>query len=195
MPEVTGQVQAVSSKVLPSGTYHSFCVDDEWYRTGRTPTQVQKGYKVRFAFNDTKYGKEVDVDSLKFKEGEAPPANSKGKGGVGLSKDQYWANKEAKDVDTQQRISFQAATNTAIALVTAAITNGYIAFPKSAKTEAKFDAYKEIIMKEAEDLFKIYQEVPENAERYCASKDSVAETFPEIEEEAPVEEVEEDEWN
>ena len=183
MPEVTGTVERVASKKLPSGMYYSFLMNDEWYRTGRTKTPVEAGYKVRFSFTDGQYGKQVDTDSLKFKEGEAP-AQSSGKSGG-----------EGGYAETQLRISFQAAFNSASNLVAEAIKNEFITFPKSAKAADKFAAYKNMVMDETINLYSVYQSVPEKSAEWLAQ---VAAANAPAADDIPFEEADEDgedEWD
>lgn len=162
MAQETGTVLAVSSKQLQSGTYYSFNVNDVWYRTGKKRAPVEKGYKVRFNYTEDKYGKQVDLTSVQFKEGEAPKSTGKSYNAGGAGKDSYWADKEKRDVDTQKRISYQAAMNTAINVVNGAISNEYLKIPggKKATLEAYFAAIKE----QAAELYRDYQNVPENHE-------------------------------
>ena len=187
MPEVIGQIAAVSSKQLPSGLYHSFCVDDVWYRTGRDFTNVAKGYKVKFNFEENQYGMQVDVPSLKFKEGEAPPPQTNGakapyqkKSGYDPTeakrREKYWADKEARDIENQKRISYQAATNTAIQLLNGAIANDCVAVPKGKNLGARFEAFQAMVDEEAERIFRIYQLVPENFDAVMGGTEEVVQT-------------------
>ena len=101
--QLTGTVQRVSEKQLPSGLYHSFMLDDAWYRTGKIKAKgIEAGYKVQFDFTEDKYGKQVDIKSIKFKAGEAPPAtNSGSKKAVG--RDDFWSNKEVRDIEDHEQ--------------------------------------------------------------------------------------------
>jgi hypothetical protein len=174
MTQIIGEVAAASSKQLPSGTYYSFCVDDVWYRTGREDSGVQKGYRVKFDFTEDKYGKHAE--NIQFKAGEAPPAKSYG-GGKKSSYDpqeakrreKYWAEKELRDIENQKRISYQAATNTALAIVTAAMEKELVAVPKGKNLGAKFEAFQAMVDEEAERIFRIYDAIPANYEALVAS--------------------------
>ena len=187
MTQVIGEVAAASSKQLPSGTYYSFCVDDVWYRTGREDSGVQKGYRVKFDFTEDKYGKHAE--NIQFKAGEAPPAKSYG-GGKKSSYDpqeakrreKYWAEKELRDIENQKRISYQAATNTALAIVTAAMEKELVAVPKGKNLGAKFEAFQAMVDEEAERIFRIYDAIPANYEALVAS-DEVQERTTDFDEE------------
>jgi hypothetical protein len=177
MTQVIGEVAAASSKQLPSGTYYSFCVDDVWYRTGREDSGVQKGYRVKFDFTEDKYGKHAE--NIQFKAGEAPPADAKKPYGGGKKssydpqeakrREKYWAEKELRDIENQKRISYQAATNTALAIVTAAMEKELVAVPKGKNLGAKFEAFQAMVDEEAERIFRIYDAIPANYEALVAS--------------------------
>jgi len=50
-------------------------------------------------------------------------------GGAGAGKDQYWADKEKRDVETQKAIQLQSSRNSAIALLGVLLSNGAVALP------------------------------------------------------------------
>ena len=207
MPEIIGEIAAVSSKQLASGMYHSFCINDEWYRTGRDATPVQKGYKVKFTFTEDKYGKQVDVKSLQFKEGEAPPAGEKKPYAKKSSYDPseakrrevYWAEKEQRDIENQKRISYNGAMNTAIAVLNAAIANECVALPKGKNLGARFEALQAMISDEADRIFRVFQLVPTEYDSImtAAGQDVVKTTSEEFDSEmkddAPFEDTQKDE--
>lgn len=193
MEEAVGVVTAVSSKVLDSGTYYSFCIDDVWYRTGRDPVPFEKGYTVKFEFDDGKYGKQVDLDTLKSKEGKAP-AKSNGAAG-GLSKNQYWDNKEARDIEKDKSIRMAGALNTAIAMVNGALAVECLTLPKG-KVAARFDAYVAMVQEEADHLYAVIAETPSRHEELMqgdigAEQDTTDFSDLEVEQTGP----ETDEWS
>jgi len=166
MTEMTGVVERTNVKELPSGMYYSFLINDDWYRTGRDKPPFEAGYTIKFNFEDTKYGKQVDLKSVKFKEGEAPPVTTKASGGKPGSSNDFWAAKEVRDIETQKRISFNGAMNTALALVTAAFANEILTIPAKAKAEAKMDLFREMVVTEALHLYPMFQRVPDNHDTY-----------------------------
>lgn len=193
MPEVVGQVQVVSSKVLSSGTYHSFCVDDTWYRTGNTPVQgLEKGYTIKFTFTKDQWGNQVDMASINFKEGEAPPpeakkAYTKKSGGNSFQeekvlREKYWNDKEVRDIARDKKISYAGALNTAIALVGAALDKELVALPKGKNLSLRFEAYKAMVHQEASELYTAIQATPERVE-------NVVEDLPQQDEESFIEDV------
>lgn len=153
-----GVVEQVASKVLSSGKYYSFKIGNDWYRTNKTKPPFEAGYKVKFEFETNKYGNQVDIDSITFKAGEAPKKEVK----AGRSQSEYWEQKEIRDIDNQKRISFQAATNTAISMVNAALAGGFLKLKGGAK--ANVEAYNAAVMEQAEELYRIYQNLPANHE-------------------------------
>lgn len=165
MAEVIGVIEQVGSREAKNGKMmYSFRIGDDWYRTGfNKVTGTEPGYKVKFNYSEDKYGKHVD--HVEFKPGEAPPAPAKGSynrgGGGAASKDKYWADKEARDIETQKRISYQAATNTAIQFVNMAIANECITMPKGKSIAARFEALQQIVQAESDRIFRQYQLVPD----------------------------------
>ena len=120
MSEAAGLVAAVSSKALDSGTYYSFCIDDIWYRTGRDPVPFEKGNTVKFLFEENKYGKQVDLATLKVKEGKTVTrggGSSNERKSDYQQKEEYWKNKDIRDIETQKSIRMAGSINTAIAMV------------------------------------------------------------------------------
>jgi hypothetical protein len=171
MPEVTGTVERVSSKQLASGLYYSFLVNDEWYRTNKTKPPFDAGYKVKFTFNEDKYGKQVDVDSVKFKEGEAPAGGTAG--GAATNSKEYWANREANDLHTQRRISYQGAINTAVSIVDLMFDKGLIELPKSKKVDEKIELVHNLVLDEAKSLFTEFMLLTDNYDTIMGNEEEV----------------------
>jgi hypothetical protein len=75
--------------------------------------------------------------------GSSRPA---GNGGVGAGKDQYWADKEKRDIITQKAIQLQASRNSAIAVLGVLLSNGAVALPtaKAKQYDAVMDMLAEI---------------------------------------------------
>ena len=208
MSEKTGMVAAVSHKQLASGTYHSFCVDDTWFRTGKVDVNVDKGYKVKFNYETDSYGNQVDVASLKFKEGEAPPPQPKkawgGKKGGGASdyakKEKYWQDKELRDIDNQKRISFNAAMNTAINFIQLAITNDCVKVPSAKSMPARFAALQAMVDEQTRRTVLEFQNAPSVVEELLAGQEEEelavgAEAQRKLDEEQHEEVLEDDEFS
>ncbi len=170
--EVVGVVQAISAKQLASGLYHSFVMDEVWYRTGKNKVEgIEKGNRVKFEFDEDKYGKHLIEATFDFKVGEAPePAAKKSYNAAPKNNTEFWAAKELRDIDTQKRISFQAATNSATALVNSALEQGFLTKP-TGNAAKKFPAYTAMVFEETLRLYKLYQEVPENSDTYIRAQE------------------------
>ena len=177
MSEVTGYVEAANSRESGGKRYFSFLVDGTWYGCGVRNPKVSKGDKVKFeASQNGKYWN-VDMNTFKSKEGEAPQVSQNksagsykksGGGGGGQTtenweaRQKYWDNKEQLDVERQQIISLQAATNTAIEMVNSGIEQGFLTVAGSKKNE-KWESYKEYVLGVANDLFAVYLAAPTTA--------------------------------
>lgn len=158
---------------------YSFLMDetgDRWFRTGTTQA-VQEGQSIQFIADAQKNN--VDIDSIEVVKSEvakapkvtAPPTRSSGSSsgtarpssGSALSKDQYWSNKEAKDVEKDKRyqevdiprMTFCTAQDAAVALVTAAVAQGIL--PKAGS-------------KKADQLDSVLDSVDELTERFFAQR-------------------------
>ena len=175
---VTGYVEAANSREAGGKTYFSMLVDGTWYGTGTVNPKVSKGDKVRFeASQNGKYWN-ADMKTFESKEGEAPKTSqgksassygggNKGGNGAGSenweARQKYWDNKELLDIERQQIISLQAATNTSIEIINSAIGHGIVTIPGSKKAD-KFDGYVELVKGTAMDLFGMYLSAPDMAD-------------------------------
>ena len=207
MSEVIGIVSKISEKVLPSGTYFSFILDgdNQWYRTGRDKPKFMPGHKVKFQSKTDQYGTHCDLKTVQFKEGEAPPAQApaaaKSTGGKSdfQMRQAYWEDKEQRDIVNQKRISYQAATNTAIQIVNSALACEAITLP-AAKTKGKrFEALQEIIANEADRIYAVYALAPDRHDELVVMTTTAKVTDAEEHEpdsaEEPIEQPEEnEEW-
>lgn len=66
-------------------------------------------------------------------------------------KDQYWKDREARDIEKDEIIQRQACQNTAIACINMMLTHGAIALPKAVSD--KYDAILDLVDTEAERLY------------------------------------------
>lgn len=209
--QFTGRIQKAFAK---NGRHTMLMDDDNWYGHGYTPlpSGAVDGAMARFTYTMNGTYRNIDEGSIKIKPGSADAApkspesrgNSSGyrgkkSGGAtdAKARAQYWEDKEARDIDTQKRISFQAAMNTAIAMVNGALANGLLSVGGAKK--AQYDAYVEIVKEEAKVIFRSYQEVPDNMDEYMGAGESTPmENLPEdMECDQPpetVEKAEEEEW-
>jgi hypothetical protein len=144
--------------------------DENWFRTGFVQPEFEKGDEIEFDFEVGDYGSEVVMDSISIvNEGDsdseddeedeeeeerparkakpAAKANKRGqrqsgseKQGSGAGKEGYWDRKEARDLETDLKISYAAARNAAIDLVPKMVELQLLTIPKTKKVAA-FEAY------------------------------------------------------
>lgn len=132
MAKVTGIISQVHEKEWENDSgdiiyLYSFQLENnrKFFRTGRDQPDASSGDAVRFEV-DAKNN--VDLDTLDFidasevkkaprprerKRSQATASNGNG----GLSRDQYWQNRESRDVLVQKTIQYQSARNAAIDFV------------------------------------------------------------------------------
>lgn len=125
-----------------------------WFRTGTTPVPAQEGSAVTFMYNEGNM--QVDLSSVQQttapqaaptpapqgsprpQGGSTAPAQ---RGGGGNSRENYWQEKEQRDIERQEhyhnvevpRISFSAAQDRAVNLVSAALAADALSFGNSRK--------------------------------------------------------------
>lgn len=136
--------------------------DDIWYGLGHNQPAAADGDIARFDYEMNNQYRNVVEGTLKVKKGTAPPPKTSG-GGKGKSDYQqnkdFWAKKEIRDIDTQKKISFAGAYNTAIALVSAEVAAGVLTI--GGAKAAKLAAFSAIVEEEAEHLYRLIQSMPE----------------------------------
>lgn len=159
---VTGQISVVNSKPFEDKrtgnpiTLHSFQLEgyNQWFRTGQKAIPAGVGQSVKFVAD----GANVDVTTFSVEQAtvaKAPSvaanttipasmssARSTGASG-GNSKDNYWADKEARDLVkearyqevSEPRMALSVAVSAAGNLVAAAITKDALTFGTAAKSK------------------------------------------------------------
>lgn len=172
--KLIGVVKWAGGKDIKGRTYFSFnLVDiDGFFRCGTNDPKVSAGDTVSFAYEiDPKWGNQVDTKSIEVVD-SAPTTTTKtpAAGGKAVGRDEYWANKEAADVDRQKIISLQAATNIATNIVTAALAAEVLALP--AKKAEKFDALLAMVNTVADSLVVRYVNAPLHVDLLCAEEDA-----------------------
>ncbi len=138
-------------------------MDDNYYRCGwKNPKEqgVDDGDVVKLQYTkDTNGNLNVEMTQdkkLKAKvvgKGEPKQQPNYKKGIANTQSGTDWV---AKD----RMVSYQAAMNTSLALVTSAVANGLIKFT-GRSGDVKYDAFKEAVFKQAVELYQMYQRVPE----------------------------------
>jgi len=162
-------------KVFERGGRHSLLMDDDqWYGLGRNAAPgVFDGATVRFSWVQNGKYKNITEGTVQVKEGAPTQTKSytqKASGGASdyAKKEKYWLDKEQRDIDTQKRISYQAAMNTSINLVNTMLEGGFMTAPKG-KVADKHEAYMAMVYETADELFRVYQTLPENADEILAA--------------------------
>ena len=153
-------VQGVVEKVLQRGNATNICVAGTWYGCGFNGVPCKEGDEV--TFNAAAKGNflNADVASMQIlsqgNQVQQPQRQQQGGGyqqkkaygggarkAADTGKDDYWKNKEERDVRTQQAIQFQAARNAAINVCVAALEKDILPLPT---TKAKaFDAFLDAV--------------------------------------------------
>lgn len=137
-------VKGTVEKIHKNGRFYSIVVDAKWYGVGANQPQFAEGDMVEFATstNDKGY---VNADGPieVLGKGKAPAPQSRSKVSTGRvehtnEREDYWKNKEARDVRNDVMREIGAGRNTAIAFVGLLLSNEALALP--AKKEAKADA-------------------------------------------------------
>lgn len=157
------QVQGVVEQVSQRGKATNIKVNGAWFGAGFNGVPCQQGDTVSFTVEQNGQYANVARNSLQvINGGGAPqqpqqqpyqaPAQTYAKpqrrqaptsGGGGVTKDDYWKNREERDVETQKRIQLQASRNSAIATASAALAAGILPVP--AKKADAFDAFVAVI--------------------------------------------------
>jgi hypothetical protein len=180
---IEGTVNKVGSKRVGKNTYYNFTLvdDDTLYRTGTEEPDIARGDIIAFEVTESEYGWDVDFDSIeitgeedlpeekprrskkkasrkktssKKKSSKKAPRRSGGKSGAGgTTKDDYWKNKEQADIARQRSISYNAALNTALEMVSKEYELGIAVLKKTGKVQDKVDAFEALVMEKAEELW------------------------------------------
>lgn len=180
--QVQGVVSRVTSKDWQGTALYSFQLENDgrWFRTGRTPPTFVNGVNIAFdVVTDPRGNNNVDIHTVQQVAGgaaQAVPVSAVTQvSGLpslpvaqGVSKDQYWNEKDRYDKEIRQpAIEYQAARNAAIALVSAMLVHE--ALPGITKTanaakraeviEATVDQYTEKFFSELPYKMPSYEEV------------------------------------
>jgi hypothetical protein len=127
-----------------------------FFRTGSDTPKFEKGDFVNFNGEAGKGNSvKVDVKSIQAKKGDAETA-SNGVGnlqstGRGVSKDDYWTQREVRDVATQRRIERQSCRNSALEFMKILLDKGEVKLPAKNKVEAleaMLTHYQEVFLKD-----------------------------------------------
>lgn len=160
-----GAVQAIKEKQWNNKTFYSLKVNGEWYSTGvkRPPSE---GTYVEFEYETNARGyKDVKgsiTTSTSVSGSGATGSSPRGTGNAVagakfVTKDDYWTNREARDLDVQKVIQLQAARNAAIEtvkiLVAPVIVDGKAEYIVKPPAQAKRKEWVEAMIDELTQKF------------------------------------------
>lgn len=125
--QISGVVVKLGTIKSGRHTFYNIQLDGhkDFYRTGFEKAEVEVGDVVTFEYGETDYGPKVDMKSIKVtgkEEVKASPAPKKGKG-KSKQETNYWESRAKADEKRQNTISYQAAWNTATAIISLAVQN------------------------------------------------------------------------
>lgn len=176
MAEYKGKIAKAYYNPKNGGRY-AFCMDDDnWYSVGKIKpehkdgTDITDGDEVKFEYEVNGNYRNVSPGTLKARKGEPTekPKSTYKKGGAKSggedwgARQKYWDDKEVRDIATQQMISYQAAFNSATAVVNVALSNDLVKI--GGKAGVKLEALDALITETAEDIYRKYQSVPDRYE-------------------------------
>lgn len=127
----SGVVSKVSRNPWQGKTLHSFKINtaDGYFNTGTVDPGVNEGESIKFDAKPAKREGNFDVVVKSITRSTDTPVspdqyamtsqnpNGARRSASVMTKDNYWEDRAAKDVETQKRIEIQAARNAAIALL------------------------------------------------------------------------------
>lgn len=137
--QTKGYVSYVGSKPFGNKVLYSFRLktEDKWFGCGGTDPKVQIGDGIDFEYSEKNGRFDVMVPSIKRMEAaqvhQSTPSSELTRG---MSKDDYWGDKAAKDVEKDLRIQWQSARNAAIETVAILVSSESLKLPEKNKTDA-----------------------------------------------------------
>lgn len=169
MADVYGTVQRLTSRKAGRGYAHNVQMDDgQWYGHGFKQPNFGEGAEISFDVEYNGQYANIIVESVQVMSPGQPAQQQQGgnnwqgngnyrsnngggqrssanrtKSMGGLSKDDYWKNREKRDIIVQKQIQYQSARNSAIEVIKAGIDAGAISLP-AAKAKA-FDALRALV--------------------------------------------------
>ena len=179
----TGTIRNISTKDFadranPSQmvTFYSFQLEgnNRWFRTNKAPVPHPNGTYVSFVAD----GQNVDVNSFSIVDGTAPPTpaptvateNTSARSAPrGSARDNYWADKEARDIEKDERyqkvdvprMTMSTAVGAAASIVEAAIRSDALAFGNTAKSK-RLDMLADFTEQMADRLYLKIVSTPSN---------------------------------
>ena len=141
---VKGQVKEISQRPWNDVVLYSFSLtnDRTYYNTGSKKPGVKVGDYIEFEpFKNAKGYWNVKPEDIKSMptptEVSAPAAvTMTGRATMGMTKDDYWNRKEARDLENDRQRNIGASRNTAISLVDILLRHETLKLPKTAAEKA-----------------------------------------------------------
>lgn len=144
-----GYVTLVSNRPFNGTMLYSFRVstEDKYFRTGSIDPNISKNDFIQFDYVEKNGNYSVVLPSLKHVAREESSPAPSASGGTGsargvVGRDDYWANKEARDVEkdkvweaTNLRIQYQSARNAAISVVDILVRDKILKLSDAAKAD------------------------------------------------------------
>lgn len=136
-------VQKVTERKVNGQTFYSFKGQDgEYYGTGKIRPPAEGSY-VQFEASKNARGyweasELVILPPQVVKVEKLSSAAVSAAKNAGVSKDEYWTNREARDVEVQKRIELQSCRNSAIALVSVLLQHQAVPVPKPKAEQEEF---------------------------------------------------------
>lgn len=151
----SGVVAYIGNKNIKGQDLHSFTLKgvDGFFNCNTTNPNVNKGDFISFdAEQDDKGNYSVNVSSIS--RSSSSNVGRSNRTPVTTSKDQYWEDREKRDINTQKIIQLQASRNAAIALASAVLQAGAVPGYGKAKESEK----SEVIMAYVDYLTEHFQD-------------------------------------
>lgn len=161
MPQAKGQVKFIKENQTKYGSMFGVALTSgkDYYGFGKVKPAFSEGDYVAFMYETNDRGfLDAVPETVKVKKGELPAKKAYQGGGSGSSRDKYWEDKEARDIETQKRITYQSAKNNAVSIVELALANGALSL--GAKKSEAFDNLLAVINKVTLDTYQEYTEAP-----------------------------------
>lgn len=149
--QASGVVKEILTKSWKDKTFYTIKLngDDAYYNTGSKRPSVSQGDFINFEYTVNGKGYlDVDTKSIsQSRDSGVQIGNVKQTAqlsrSVSMNKDDYWKNREERDVETQKRIERQSCRNSAIEFISVLMTAGAIKIPE--KQASKETALAEIL--------------------------------------------------
>jgi hypothetical protein len=190
---IQGVVQKIFDKDFGKGPVYSFTLkgDRTFYRLGPKKPSFAEGDSVQFETKTS--GNSTYANNVApWKGGTVPTsvanAARQSSGGGPATADQFWRNKEARDVLTQQRIELQSCRNSAIELVRVLLSPGVEAVKLPAKQADKERVVAEMVTHYTKSFLGENKSGLSDNRDEKIDKDAAVEAAPEAKEQ-------EEEWN